>query len=63
MQAEYRHEMFRSDTGDFYENLGEFLTLKGRDNWSVKNCTFFDQEESKNMWAWCLFEKKSELSS
>ena len=63
MQDEYRHEMFRSDIGHFYENLGEFLALKQRDHWNVKNCTFFDQEEKKNMWAWCLFEKKSEPSS
>lgn len=58
MEAEYRQEMFRSDTGDFYENLGEFLALQKRNDWDVKNCTFFDQKDKKKMWAWCLFEKR-----
>ena len=60
METEYNYEMFRSDTNDFYEDFGEYLNLKKKDHWNVKNCTFFDKKDKEKLWAWCLFEKKSD---
>lgn len=58
METQQNYEMFRSDTGDFDRNFGEFLMLKQRVNMHVKKCTFFDQRDKKKKWSWCLFEKR-----
>ena len=58
MVAEYVNEMFRSESDKFYKNFGDYLVNKRGDHWDVKNCTFFQDEGKKRMWAWCLFERK-----
>jgi hypothetical protein len=59
MVAEYVNEMFRSESSEFYKNFGDYLVNKRGDDWNVKNCTFFQDDDEKRMWAWCLFEKKA----
>jgi hypothetical protein len=59
VDAEYVNEMFRSESNNFYENFAEYLIGKRTDKWRVRNCTFFNQDDKKKMWAWCLFERKA----
>ena len=53
------NETFRSEPNTFYKNFADYLIIKRTDDWNVKNCTFFRDDDKDKMWAWCLFERRS----
>lgn len=58
MEAEYLHETFSSESGEFDQKFTEFLNSKGSDNWKVKSCTYCHDAVGQRVSASCIFKKK-----
>lgn len=59
MESENAYETFRSEISKFDKNFADYLIIKRTDQWSVKNCTFFRDDNKMKKWASCLFERKT----
>ncbi|MEE9609913.1 MAG: hypothetical protein V3W19_01610 [Desulfatiglandales bacterium] len=59
VENEYTCETFRSEISKFDKNFADYLIIKGKEDWNVKNCTFFRDDNKMKKWASCLFERKT----
>ncbi len=59
MSFEYSYETFRSDTGDFNKKFTKYLNKMSSNRWRVKHCSYCHGSNDDNMYASCMFERKS----
>jgi hypothetical protein len=59
MENKYLHETFHSGSSDFDQRFTQFLNDKHNENWKVKHCSYCHDSNGSEMWASCLFKKKS----
>ena len=59
MESQYLFETFNSDSGSFDQDFTSYLNAKRQEAWKVKNCTYCHDQDTKRLWASCLFKRKS----